>query len=317
MKFRSEIKIEKEKFEISHKQKLIFLGSCFSEQIGQLLQRSGFDCKINHFGVIYNPISIFEILEKAIDQYVYTEEDLCCYQNKWSCLNFHGSFSDGNPQILLQKINQFNLLLYRDLIQTNALFITLGTSIAYKYKLKDKIVANCHKIPQQEFDKIFISSPEIELRFADLYQKLIKIIPDVNIVFTISPVRHLKDGFIENQKSKANLLLSVHQLKQKYFNVYYFPVYEIMMDDLRDYRFYKEDLIHPNEMAIAYIFEKFSNTFFNSSTIQFSEEVNRYFLKREHRPLFPDTEEYQEFKNEINKEEERLLKILPHLVNYL
>ena len=203
---------------------------------------------------------------------------------------------------------------YRQFLKTaNRLIITLGTANVFVENLSDKVVANCHKVPPQYFHEKKLSVSEIVERLSLVFTKIKTQNTDIQIIITVSPIRHIRDGLLENQRSKATLLLAVEEIVKQFPNMYYFPAYEIMMDDLRDYRFYEADMIHPNSQAIAYIWQFFSETFFSNETKIIAEEVRKVNLMQQHRPLHPDTEGYQQFVDNLKKRTGDLEKKYPYL----
>ena len=307
MIFRTEINPESFSQKINIKDKIFFTGSCFAENIGSFFYNHHFDVCINPFGILYNPVSIANSLNKIINNEEFTAEDLFHFNNKWLSFYHHGKFSDANKEQALSKINTKIRQAYKHLKETKFLFITFGTSWVYALKNNNQIVANCHKIPQQEFNRYRLNVEEI----VDIYTKLIsqikKLSPEINIVFTVSPVRHLKDGAHGNQLSKSVLLLAVEELNSL-SGVHYFPSYELALDDLRDYRFYAKDMTHLNEIAEQYIWEKLSQSAFDNETLEVLPKINKIFKAVNHRTFNPDSTEYQNFKDKINSKIENLEK---------
>jgi hypothetical protein len=295
MEFTTEVNIPKSSFDITHKDKLLLLGSCFTENIGDYLKNYQFSIHTNPFGIIYHPISIFNSLENIISQKKYTESDLIYHHELFISLEHHGDFSGINKENVLSKINTaieeshafFNL--------SNYIVITLGTSFVYEYIAQHKIVANCHKIPNTAFKKRLLSVDEI----VDAFHKLSKNITDKTILFTVSPVRHWRDGASENLRSKSILIESIHQIVEQNSNCFYFPAYEIMMDELRDYRFYTEDMLHPNTVAVKYIWKRFSETYFSEKTAQINQRIEKINLLLQHRIKNENTNAKLEFEQKV------------------
>jgi len=248
MDFRTEINIKEFPFQIDYQSKIFGLGSCFIDNIKTRFEYYQFQELINPFGTIFNPVSIKKILDRIVNQEYFTENDVFFHNNTWKSYDLHSKFNREDKEKLLTHANQYLDKSLAFLQQTDFAFFTFGTAWIYKLKNQDTVVNNCHKVSPQAFDKICLSPTEI-IEELTIITKLIKRInPTIKIFFTVSPVRHLRDGFVENQQSKAHLLTAVHQVINNQ-NSYYFPSYEIMMDDLRDYRFYKDDFIHPNESS--------------------------------------------------------------------
>jgi hypothetical protein len=263
--------------------------------MGEKLLASKFNVIINPFGIIYNPISIANAIIRITKCEQYNEQELMYFNNKFISLEHHGEYSSADKNECLEKINSTILTTNKSLKSASHLLITLGTAWVYKHLQQDKIVANCHKIPQKEFAKTILSLEEIKKSLHKAVQECRRINNSINIVFSLSPVRHLNDGVIENQLSKSLLHVAIQQVINEMENCHYFPAYEIMIDDLRDYRFYKEDLIHPNDIAIKYIWEKFCNSAIEKKSLIAKdkiEEINKAIL---HKPFYEKSEEYKKF----------------------
>ncbi len=278
MKFRTEIEISPVPYPIDYRSKIFGLGSCFVDHIQKKLDLYLFPNKINSFGVIFNPYSIQNILERIVYKKYFKEEELFFHEKRWKSFELHSSFNQLNKEILIEKVNQEIEDSHRFLKEADWVFFTFGTAWVYRLKKTGKIVSNCHKMPQKEFEKYLLSPIEIKNIFQQIIDLVQQIAPPAKILFTISPVRHLKDGFMENQRSKARLIDAVQdRINDK--DIFYFPSYEILMDDLRDYRFYKKDLVHPNEMAVDYIWEKFSDALIDHSIkkdMKIIQSINKY-----------------------------------------
>lgn len=275
---------------INLKDKLYLSGSCFSDEIGELLLVNKFTSFSNPFGTIYNPISIFKLLRnESVGNHI-TESQGVFYH--WDC---HGQIS-GLTQSEAQhsfseQLNESNDFLKK----SNWLIITLGTSIVYRLKSTNQIVANCHKIPSSEFHKEFLSTEEIIDDFNKTFNYLRNQIPNLNVILTVSPVRHVKDGLIENNLSKSILLAAVHDIVLGQDKVSYFPSYEIVIDELRDYRFYKKDMIHPSEEAVEYVWNRFAETYFDQETTNFLKEWSKIKSALQHKPFQPGSSKHQQF----------------------
>jgi len=296
-KFRTTFNISKSKSEIDHRCKLISLGSCFSENIGDKLSYYKFKVEINPFGILYNPESIANSLDMLLAQQEFNTHDLFEYKGQWNSFYHHSRFSNANKETCLNQINTAIQKATKVLNEADFLLITFGTSWVYEYKSTNKIVSNCHKLPEKEFKRHKLSVKVIVDRYLNLIEKLKKRNPNLNIVFTVSPIRHLKDGADHNQLSKATLILAVHELVNQFSNVYYFPSYEIMMDDLRDYRFYNEDMVHPSPQAINYIWEKFSETYISNTTVKLMVAIEKIKQAVNHRSFQPESNAHQNFLN--------------------
>ena len=305
MQFRTQIPIKKESNQIDYHSNILMIGSCFSDSIGKKLNYYKFTNFINPNGIVFNPISIENSVKEAVHKKEYTKDDLVFYDGLWHSFNHHSKFSGVTPEL---NVKNENIIAFYDALKTTThLIITLGSAWVYRYLKTNTIVANCHKIPQNEFRKNLLSIAEIERSLQNTIDLIKSVNTDVSILFTVSPVRHLKDGFIKNQLSKSHLIAAIHNIKEK--NVSYFPAYEIVMDELRDYRFYKEDMIHPNKIAINYIWERFCKTWMSDTTIQTMDEVTTIQKGLAHIPFHPKSEQHQEFlKNLETKIKELQLK---------
>ena len=301
--FRTEIKPERSIFEIDDQTSMVMMGSCFSDHIGGILQQYKFPVLLNPFGVLYNPSSIAQAILLAINNVPLEEKDLVRYNNHWHSFSFHGSFSDLDASRVLERGTIAIQKAHRSLKNANILFVTFGTSWVYQWIETGLIVSNCHKIPTSKFKRFRLSVHEIVTQWAELINRLCIFNPQLQIIFTVSPVRHLKDGFHENQISKSTLLLAIDELINQFGNerTAYFPSYEIMNDDLRDYRFYSTDMLHISEKAVDYIFEKFSAVYFSEKTIQQINDIEALLLLKNHRILSNNSIEIEKFVNSALK----------------
>lgn len=287
------------------KDPIFSIGSCFSDNMGSKLREYKFDIVTNPLGIIYNPYSTFKNLKLILSEGIDPDNFI-----KTGNIYFHW---DTHSAISGTELNNFKALLEdrsrlsrQSLIAAEWLIITFGTIYAYKYKGNDKIVANCHKIPQKEFDRITLTQEEIIEDYQETLELIRTINPNLKVILTVSPVRHVRDGLIESNISKARLISAVHEIVKKDANCYYFPSYEIMIDELRDYRFYKSDMIHPSSQAIDYIWEKFAQVFFNQETLKFIDNWNKILKSLSHRPFHPHSPEHQKFLMSTIKKLEQL-----------
>ncbi len=293
--FRTEILPEKSPFSINYKTKSLFIGSCFSDNIGNILSGYKFPALLNPFGVLYNPYSVAKALEIIMQKKNFNESDLEYDGNKWFSYLHHGSFSSPEKNKVLSTINKKTKEAAAFLKTTDILWVTLGTAWYYRLIKSGEIVANCHKQPAKLFNHQLLTIEEIVSTWNKLISDLRDFNPKIKIVFTISPVRHWKDGAENNQLSKSILNVAVHQLIDKHEYCFYFPAYEIMIDDLRDYRFYEDDFVHPNKLAIEYIWTKFSTVFIEDKTIQIIKQIKKIQQALNHKILHPGTEEHKNF----------------------
>lgn len=295
--FRTIIQVEKVAQQIDYAQKLLAIGSCFTEHIGQKLQHYKFDVVINPTGIVYNPISIANSLQLLLNQQVLTSTDLLFHQERWLSLQHHGRFSHHNQGTCLAQINQATKKGYTQLKNAHVLLLTLGTAFVYQYKATGQVVANCHQLPANQFDSYSIDTTTIVKTFERLFDQIQVLNPTIKIVFTVSPIRHWKDGAVQNQYSKATLLLAIHELMNQYKNIFYFPAYEIMLDDLRDYRFYEADMIHPNQVAIDYIWQQFKEAYIEKKCWPMMKQIAQIRQSALHRPRNPSSQRHKTFVN--------------------
>jgi hypothetical protein len=295
MNFRTIIPIKRSEPAIDHQSNLMLLGSCFAENIGKLLLDNRFNVQVNPFGILYNPASIGTTLRRINDGTLFTEDELIFRDGLYHSFFHHGAFSNTNKVDCLSAINEALRIATGNLHRADTLLITFGTSYVFKYLLSNSIVANCHKFPASDFERFRLTTDEIVNDWILLIQQLRQKNPSLNVLFTVSPIRHRKDGAHNNQLSKAILLLSIDELRHRIERIGYFPSYELLLDDLRDYRFYDEDMLHPNATAINYIWDAFSKTYFDEHTLQICKEWNSIAQALNHRPLNGVTEQYKQF----------------------
>lgn len=308
MKFHLNYQPQKTDFEISHSNNLIFIGSCFSENISELLKLDGFKVYTNPFGITYNPISIFEQIDLLEEKQPLTN-DFCVRANGLFYNYFsHSSIHENTEEKLIEKLKQIKSTFIEKLNQTDFLFITFGS--AFYYTLNNKVVANCHKQPNTIFKKNSLKLSNSEFIINSI-RTLLKVNPKIKLIFTISPVLHLKDGVEENFLSKSTLRLLIEQICNEFNQCYYFPAFELVNSDLRDYRFYKEDLAHPNQTAINYIYNKFKHCYFSEETLNISNEINYYSKLCAHKVLNKELELLH--KEKINSTKRALQLKYPYL----
>jgi len=282
---------------ITHQDGVLFIGSCFSEHIANKLIDLKFDVKTNPFGIIFNPKSIVSSLQRIIYKTYFKDEDVFKKEGFWYSLETHSSVSSSTQKELIDSLNHLIDLWNQEIHHANYLVVTLGSAFAYKNIQQEKIVANCHKLPQALFEKVLLENHEIIVEFQDLIEEVKSINPNLKWLFTVSPVKHLRDGVVENNLSKAILIQSVHQLVKQNTNCFYFPSYELVTDDLRDYRFYESDMAHPNTQAINYVWKKFSEVYFNDVTNAINDRVQQIHQAYHHRLFNKTTESSIKFKH--------------------
>ena len=298
---------------IDYNSKIFLLGSCFSENIGEKLAYFKFQSAQNPYGILFHPKAIESLISGATNQKKYTEKDVFFFNERWHCFDVHSQLSSTVKQELLEKLNDAIKSTNRLLKNSTHIIITLGTSWIYRFLESDLIVANCHKVPQHKFVKELLSVDQIT-KSLDIIISLIKRVnPSANFIFTVSPVRHLKDGFVENQLSKSNLISALHHVKMIYDKTFYFPSYEIMMDELRDYRFYKEDMIHPNTIALDYIWEKFSESWISNESLVVTQQIMKIQKSLEHKPFNPESKEHLKFLESVQKQIKKVQEKYPEI----
>ncbi len=295
MTFRTELTIDKSPISINHHSPILLLGSCFSQNIGLKLQKYKFNCSINPFGTIFNPISLAYLINRSVNCIYEDEDSLVLSNGLWVHPNYHSQLSHVSKTEALNLINQKIETTHNYLKNCKILFLTLGTSIVYRWKESKNIVANCHKIPLIHFEKVDLTVAQMVLIVQDVLKALLQFNPGINVVFTVSPVRHIKDGIVANSFSKAKLHVLIDELKNLGSNLSYFPAYEWVFDDLRDYRFYGDDLIHPNEFAVNYIWRKFLMYYFGADTQKIIQELEKIWNDENHRPFNENSDEHQSF----------------------
>jgi hypothetical protein len=297
MNFRTKINITQNPNPIDYNSKIVLLGSCFAENMGDKFQYFKFQSMTNPFGIIFNAVSIARIIDRVVNDILFTEEDIFFHNERWHCFEVHSDLSHSDATELLANLNQILEETKKQLQDATHVIITYGTSWVYRNIEEDAIVANCHKVPQKQFTKELLSvqtNKESMKKTIDLIQS---INPNCRFIFTISPVRHLKDGFVENQRSKSHLITAIHNLLSENRNLQsdYFLSYEIMMDELRDYRFYAEDMVHPSKVAIDYIWERFKESTISETAYPTMDVVEGIQKGLKHRPFNADSESHKKF----------------------
>jgi hypothetical protein len=282
-------------FKISYTDKILFIGSCFSEEIGNKMMDLKFDVLQNPNGILYDPISISDALFSYIENEAFDEKNLFELNGLWHSWKHHSAFSGVKKKDVLRTINNSIHQAHSFLKQTKILIITFGTAFNYQLKEGFKNVANCHKAPGNLFIKTLLPVEQIKADLSSAITALETFNPGLKIIVTVSPVKHVKDGVVENNRSKARLLEAAHLICDEKENVFYFPSYELVNDVLRDYRFYKKDLVHPNETAIDFVFEKFSHSFFGDVTKEAMKEIEKIISAMKHKPFIKESEAHQKF----------------------
>lgn len=300
--FRTVVDVPESECKLDYENSSVWMGSCFTENIGSRLKQLKFSTEVNPFGILYNPESIRNSISLLSDKRFFTEKDLRYGNNLWYSFHHHSIYSHPDREICIERINKSIENASGLLKNAGFLFITFGTARVYQLKETGQIVSNCHKLPHKLFSHILMDTDKIISSYRLLIENLQKFNPAIKLVFTLSPVRHLKDGATGNQVSKSTLMLAISELQDAFDNVFYFPAYEIVMDELRDYRFYEEDMLHINKQGVDYIWKKFMNSFFTASTQSLVNDIAAVKQAIDHRPFNPATEKHHLFlKNLLEK----------------
>lgn len=322
MQFTTKIPVQKSSFPIDYDSKIMLLGSCFAENIGKKFSYFKYQATTNPFGIIFNAVSLEKLIRRVVENKKFTENDIFFHNELWHCYEVHSELSNPDKDLFLSHLNSILESTHRHIAALTHCIITLGTSWVYSNIETHEIVANCHKVPQKQFTKELLSIEQTEKSLENIILLIHSVNPNCHFIFTVSPVRHIKDGFIENTLSKAHLIAAIHSILNKKFstslevtnqNRNYFPSYEVMMDELRDYRFYAEDMLHPNQTAIDYIWLRFYEHYISESAAKLMEEVDAIQKGLAHRPFNPNTESHQKFLAQLNLKIETIKKKLPHV----
>lgn len=300
---------------INHQQGVMMLGSCFSDNIGQRLRQACFDIEINPFGTLYNPASIACGIDAIIKCRRYSLDDLFQIEGdkRWHSFSHHSSYSSVDSNAMLETINKKVADAHEMLTRVSTLIITFGTAWVYESHDTGMVVSNCHKLPASRFNRRMMSIEDIVSKWRGVIADIKSLNKSVKVVFTVSPIRHLRDGAHENQLSKSTLLLAINQLERECDDVIYFPSYEMMNDDLRDYRFYASDMTHPSEVAVDYIYEQFSQSFFDDDTVMLAEKCVKLSKRLLHKPMSDDKEAVERFVQSTNQLKIEMLQQYPYL----
>jgi len=301
MNFTTKIDIPQNSNPIDYKSKIVSLGSCFAENMGDKFQYFKFQSTINPFGIIFNPVSIEKIIDRVVNEVLFIEEDIFFHNERWHCFEIHSDLSHSNASELLTNLNQILVETKKQLQEATHIIVTYGTSWVYRNIESNEIVANCHKVSQKQFTKELLTITTIQESIENTTRLIQSINHNCNFIFTVSPVRHLKDGFVENQVSKSHLITAIFDILEESAVVPpsgargLFPSYEIMMDELRDYRFYAEDMLHPSQVAIDYIWERFKETTISETAYVTMDTVESIQKSVQHRPFNPNSDSHKKF----------------------
>ena len=315
MKFSTVVPTKVAKDRIKYEHKILSMGSCFAVNISDKLKEYQFQSVVNPFGILFHPFAIERVLEYAVDGYEFTSKDVFCHNEVWSSFIAHSDLNELEEEDIVTKLNVKLFDLQVALKESSFMYITLGTAWVYEHIESGMVVANCHKVPQSNFKKRLLSYEEVSTSLSKII-KLVQVInPELQIVFTVSPVRHFKDGIVENQRSKSVLFTALHDVldRQEEMSIGYFPSYEIVMDELRDYRYYKADMLHPNELAIDYIWERFVTTWIHPDMYPIMHKVDEVQRGLNHRPFNPTAEQHLKFLDTLVEKIDYLLEKYPFM----
>jgi hypothetical protein len=310
MILQTEIKIQHLEQTIVYGDGLLFLGSCFADEVGGICRGLGFDALVNPFGVLYNPASIAQSVERMdTGKSFVTEEVIRVGEEQYCTFSHNTAFWNNSETALLEQVNQSLAEAHAHFAKSKWIVISLGTSWVFRNKKDGSVVSNCHKLPANQFERQFLS---VEQSFRYL-SEIVQQHSEKQFIFTVSPLRHLKDGLHENQLSKAALLLAVDQVCKQFTNAHYFPAYEILLDELRDYRFYKEDMVHPTEQAVRYIWERFTDYAIDPKEKQAMKAAAELKQMLHHKSLFPESESFKKFEQQKEKKISELKRGFPRV----
>jgi GSCFA family len=318
MNFTTPIPLQKSNHPINYDSKIVLLGSCFAENMGEKFEYFKFQNTINPFGIIFNTVSIEKLIHRAVHKVEFTENDVFFHNGLWHCFEVHSECSDCSKDELLSKLNRILHQFQIQLEEATHIIITYGTSWVYRLRQAQSdnmgIVANCHKVPQNQFDKELLSVEITQKSIENSVALIQSLNPNCHFIFTISPVRHLKDGFVENQRSKSHLIAAIHQTFDLQLSTFdYFPSYEIMMDELRDYRFYANDMLHPSPSAIDFIWIKFFENYVAETEFPLMNQICEIQRSLKHRPFNLYSESHQKFLSNLNQKIDTLAKQFPNV----
>ena len=300
-------------FQLQRQDYILSIGSCFAAHIGSRLLKYKFNLLLNPFGILFNPVSIARCLGFGLEIHKPSEMMVVRNDEMWHSMDHHGSFSSLKREDVEEKISQTNSKLHEFLQNTKLLILTFGTAYGYEFRQNKQIVANCHKMPASFFNKKLASPKQIIHSLFGPMEKLYNINPNLKVLLSVSPVRHIRDSLIQNQLSKSTLIISCHHLCQTFSFCHYFPAYEMLLDDLRDYRFYKVDMIHPHELAIQYVWERFQQSLLQDKDDHLMQALDKIYQSLEHRPIHPDSTAHKLFLDKLLQQIQDLEQQYPQL----
>ena len=317
MEFRTTVKTGENRSWLHHSDSVVLLGSCFSDNIGAKMQAALFNATVNPMGTLYNPMSIARGVKRLIDNEPVAGQDLFMQGGVWNSFDFHSRHSLPDKQATIDRMNQRIEQGHHALRQAQLLTVTMGTAIVYRLRATGKVVANCHKVPQHEFERKMATVGEMAKQLDDMLAQLHAFNPELHIILTVSPIRHIADGLDTNSLSKASLRVAIHETLAKHQEYCdYFPAFEIMMDDLRDYRFYATDMVHPSDVAIEYIWQAFQATYLDDRSALAVARCERVHKRLQHRPMSANRETVDRFNADTASVVRNLIKEYPYLSNH-
>ncbi len=314
MEFRTTVKTGENRSWLHHSDSVVLLGSCFSDNMGGKMHGALINALVNPMGTLYNPMSIASGVQRLIECRPMAGQELFMQSGVWNSYDFHSRYSLPDKLVTLDRMNQRIELGHKTLRQAQLLTITLGTAIVYRLRSTGQVVANCHKVPQHEFERRMASVPEMAQVLDGMLTALHQFNPNLRIIFTVSPIRHIADGLDVNSLSKASLRVAIQNAivsHQEYCD--YFPAYEIMLDDLRDYRFYTSDMVHPSDVAVEYIWQAFQATYLDDRSALAVARCERVHKRLQHRPMSANRETVERFNNDTASVVRNLIKEYPYL----
>ncbi|MEY3398561.1 MAG: hypothetical protein RL220_1155 [Bacteroidota bacterium] len=288
MKLTTPVHVPESSIRIGYGDSIMFVGSCFAEEVGAWFTRHRFRSCVNPFGIIFNPVSLSANLDRMIEGRLFSPDELVEHGEMWHSMDHHGAFSSASIDVALDKMNSELMHGREFLLNAKWLILTFGT--AWVYERQGRVVANCHKLSSTEFERKLMSHSAIAGMWMKTSARLRSFNPDLNVIFSVSPVRYLKHGAVENQLSKSHLLIAVNQLREQGAGSY-FPAYEIMMDELRDYRFWDRDMAHPSDTAVDFILDKFRSAWLSPESAALSDKLDPWLSLLEHRPIHETQEQ--------------------------
>ena len=314
MKLQTQIPLPPEMHnQMDYHSKVALFGSCFVENIGEKFNYYKFQNLQNPFGILFHPLAIEALITNAINEKVYSEADIFFHNEQWHCYETHSKLSHTSKDEILLRLNTAIQQIYKFLQDASHIIITLGTAWVYRHIESDTVVGNCHKVPQKQFAKELLPIDIVSESLQAIVSLIKSVNPKASILFTVSPVRHIKDGFIQNTQSKAHLIAAIHQVIEPKNQLFYFPSYEIMLDELRDYRFYNDDMLHPNQVAVTYIWNKFQDVWISEKASKTMETVEAIQKGLQHKPFNQNSEAHQKFRQHLESKKKSLYQEFSHI----